>query len=284
MADKTKAELRKEKYDDFRKVLTSFYNETMTVSQESLKELDDRINRLSHRLARLYRERDGLEMRLQKTASLDAANCIFDTAFPDQIVKMEMENKLFVVHTSEISLTMEIPATGQYVDIPVGEFRIEIRWQINETGVSDMTVKAFNKTHPASSGRDHPHVSGGQICWGDLTEVVVAKRSIGAVSELIDLTIMLLMSYNPGSAFVSLLSGWGHRLPREKAICVRCIKPINMVKVGTREIKCLCAPQDVQQHTPNPTPIPTANLAAVLGTATQQFVQPTFTMTNNSRS
>lgn len=272
MSEKTKAELRKEKYEQFRKVISTFYGETLLVSQQSLEALDSRIHRVGGRLARLHRERDGLYQRMYRNAGLDINNMIFDTAFPDEITTMEYVNNGLVVHTTDISLSMEIPALGSLVEIPVGEFRIEIKWDTGETGVANTRVIARNKTHPHPSGSDHPHVRNGNICWGDLGEAVVQKMATNSISELIDLTLMLLMSYNPGSAFTSLLNGWGHRLPDNKKICVRCIRPINVVRVGSRDIRCTCAPQtvqDVQQHTPATPTVQATHFA----TAVEQLIR-----------
>ena len=249
MTEKSKSELRNEKYAIFRSSISSFFNRITDSSGAGLQQIDNMVYRVIKRLARLQRERDAAEMRALRAQNLDVENMMFDTAFPEHIDKIEyvdVPNGAFklIVTTIDISLPVSIPSIGSEVQVPIGRFEITFSMNVSSTTEESIGISIKNLDHTHTTVA-HPHVNGGIPCWGELYEVVYQKRNTLAICELIDITVQFLLSYNPNSAYAQALLGWYHRMPEDTRICPRCIKPIKGKMVGSREIKCACTRQQL---------------------------------------
>lgn len=176
-----------------------FVESALNRSQNALREAQVRVNALEVTLNRLEQEHQSTLTELRDSArsieiheqSLSRDNEYLETQWNALISHPRVENVSvvndnIVINTGEFDL--HHPSTG--ASVPLGKFNITI--PTTNTG----HIYIANTTN-AKEGRDHPHVSNNNPCWGDSEALIAELRAAGEISGLIEVIFQYLETYNP---------------------------------------------------------------------------------------
>lgn len=193
-------------------LVSARYNVAMNDTQRQLTEAARTKANLWEQYVAIERSLGDLEVRMesfsQNGSADDAAKAEFEKLCTiPEVIDLEIGPDFLRFDTSLIVCTDPVN-NKRYA---IGEFQITLNMNGN--------TKFHNKTN-AKKGRsstwDHPHVRGGQPCFGNITKMVasyLAKLEFGAVMQMI---IMYLQTVNSGDDYGKNIQYWNSDIIKDR--------------------------------------------------------------------